>query len=125
MTTWSIREVPVTETPEGAWRMHESNVSKDLPKMLREALATQRHVAEDIGIQEYALRRYQHHVRFAYGGFFLQAHQWRPGARLTFGSLTGAPSWPALARRLVHVMIPPRVLAARQSFRRRLAARRA
>lgn len=113
------------ESPEGSWRMHESNVSKDLPKMLREALSTQRRVAEDLGIGEDALRRYQHYVRFAYGGFFLQAHQWRPGARLTFGSLAGAPSRAALARRLAHVMVPPGVLAARQRVRERRAGRRA
>ena len=112
-------------SPEGSWRMHESNVSKDLPKMLREALLTQRRVAEDLGIREDALHGYQQHVRFAYGGFFLQAHQWRPGARLTFASLAGAPSRAALARRLVHVMVPPGVLAARQRVRQRRAERHA
>ena len=107
------------ETPEGTWRMHESNVSKDLPRMLREALGTQRRVAGELGVSDVALARYQQHVRFAYGGFFLQAHEWRPGARLTLSSLGGAPSRAALARRLVHVMIPPQVLVARQAIRQR------
>jgi len=113
------------ESPEGSWRMHESNVSKDLPKMLSEALATQGRVALDLGIEEDALRRYQQHVRFAYGGFFLQAHQWQRGARLTFASLDGAPSRKALARRLMHVIIPPAVLAARQRLRRQRTTPRA
>jgi hypothetical protein len=111
------------EEPEASWRMHETNVSKDLPRMLHEALATQGRVAVDLGIDADALAMYRQRVRFAYGGFFLQAHRWRPGARLTFANLRGAPSWKALLRRLIHVMTPPRLLEARQAIRERRAAR--
>jgi glycosyltransferase involved in cell wall biosynthesis len=111
------------DKPEASWRMHETNVSKDLPRMLHEALATQGRVAVDLGIDADALAMYRQRVRFAYGGFFLQAHRWEPGARLTFANLRGAPSWKALLRRLVHVMTPPRLLKARQAIRERRVAR--
>lgn len=113
------------ESSQASWRMHESNVSKDLPRMFREALATQARVGEELGIDARELARYRQHVGFAYGGFFLQAHQWEPGARLTLANLRGAPSGTALLRRLLHVMTPPRVLVARQAFRERRAGRHA
>ncbi len=116
----SLRYIP---RALGSWRMHGGNVSKRLPVMLTEALATQRRVAARIDLPPARLDRYQACVRFAYGGFFLQAHEWRPGARLTFRSLTGAPSRGALARRLGRMLIPPRLLVARQALLRRWRSR--
>jgi alpha-1,3-rhamnosyltransferase len=114
-TEGAFRYIP---RPLGSWRMHERNVSKDLPLMLAEALRTQHRVAERIGLEPAALAEYQACVRFAYGGFFLQAHQWRTGARLSLRSLHGAPSRAALARRLGRILVPPQALAARQAARR-------
>jgi alpha-1,3-rhamnosyltransferase len=103
----------------GSWRMHQRNVSKDLSLMLAEALGTQQRVAHRIDLAPERLDRYQAYVRFAYGGFYLQAHEWRVGARLSLGNLRGAPSRGAMARRLGRVLLPPRLLVARQAFLRR------
>lgn len=103
----------------GYWRMHTGNVSKELPLMLTEALATQRRVASRINLSTEALARYQTCVRFAYGGFFLQAHQWRRGARLSLANLRGAPAAGVLARRLGRLLLPPQLLIARQAVLRR------
>ncbi len=104
--------------PLGYWRLHPRNASKDLPLMLAEVLATQKRVATRIGLPNEALDRYQLYARFAYGGIFLQAQQWRSGTRLTLASLGGAPSGGALLRRLGLLMIPPQLLVARQAFLR-------
>ena len=104
------------EEPLGSWRMHASNVSKDLPTMLHEALATQRRVASDIGVSDEELRSYAARVRFAYGGFFLQAHAWRQGALLTLENLSGTPSATALVRRLGRILVPPALVSARRAL---------
>lgn len=105
--------------PLGYWRWHPGNVSKDLPLMLAEVQATQTRVASRIGLPQDALDRYQLCARFAYGGFFLQAHEWWPGTRLTLASLGGAPSAGALVRRLGRLLVPPQLLVARQAILRR------
>ena len=102
--------------PLGYWRLHPRNASKDLPLMLAEVLATQKRVASRIGLPQRALDRYQLCTRFAYGGTFLHAHQWRPGTRLTLASLGGAPSIGALLRRLGLLLVPPQMLVARHAI---------
>jgi hypothetical protein len=104
--------------PLGYWRLHPRNASKDHSLMLAEVLATQKRVAGRIGLPQDALDRYQMCARFTYGGIFLQAQEWRPGARLTLASLGGAPSVGALVRRLGLLLIPPQLLVARHAIMR-------
>jgi 3alpha(or 20beta)-hydroxysteroid dehydrogenase len=45
MTTWSIREVPVSETPEGAWLLHGYTAAKFGVRGLSQSLAVELGVA--------------------------------------------------------------------------------
>jgi alpha-1,3-rhamnosyltransferase len=121
----SIGRFAYVQNPLGSWRLHDSNTSRDLEVMLQEALRTQERVAPRLGIPPTRLVRYQQAVRFAYGAFFLSAGNWRRGAALSLGNVTGAASPSAGAARLLRLVLPPRLVDVRREIadRRRDAQR--
>jgi alpha-1,3-rhamnosyltransferase len=117
---------PFVFVPEvlGSWRQHSAQVSRRLQPVMEEALATQRRVADRLGMSDRELADYQSSVRFFYGEQFLRTGQWRRGVALTLRNLSGAPSASALVDRSLRIAIPSRLIRARRELLTRWAARR-
>ncbi|MDQ6675145.1 MAG: glycosyltransferase family 2 protein [Chloroflexota bacterium] len=100
----SVGEYAYVEQPLGAWRLHALGTSRKLESMLDEALATQRRIAQRLGLSPGDLAACEAGVRYAYGEQFLRSGQWRKGVALTVANVHGAPhSATALAERVARI----------------------
>jgi alpha-1,3-rhamnosyltransferase len=92
-----------------AWRLHAGQTSKDLDTMLQTALDVQQRLAPTLGPAAKKVAHYQCCVRYTYGEYFLRRAgraNWRRGADLTLGNLSGAPRSPsALVERAARLVL--------------------
>jgi alpha-1,3-rhamnosyltransferase len=108
----------------GYHRLHSTNTTWQMAKMMDEVLNTQARLAGQLGLSDRELQRYQAHLRFQFGEHQLIAGKRWMAIQLTMCNLHGAPSWSALARRLALLAFPQRVVRWIQRCRRATRAKR-
>ena len=107
-----------------AWRWHGANASGDYEFMLRERLAAQRRAAPALGLSEAELKSYQSLARFRGAEEFARRGHKLKALRLTLANLSGPVPRVELARMLLRLAVPHRLLRAFRARRGREAAER-
>jgi len=102
------------------WRKHSSNTSRDLKFMLNECLNAQDRTADTYGWSEGRLNSVKSKTCFFYAASFEENGYKAAALRLYLTNLQGAPSVKLLAKLLLRLCIPSRIV----QFRRRALKKR-
>jgi alpha-1,3-rhamnosyltransferase len=93
-----------------AWRRHTSNTSHDLALMMRESLASQRQLAPLLNIGADELAAMHAALRWRYAEDFMRRGSKAEAVKLMSRNLRGASSLAAIARMLLRLPVPHRVV---------------
>ncbi|MFQ3590997.1 MAG: glycosyltransferase family A protein [Chloracidobacterium sp.] len=107
-----------------AWRRHAQNTSHNVDFMLRETLAAQAAVADQMGLSAAERRQAQAELTWTYAEAFARAGARRRAAALAWANWFGAPNWWARGKMLARLLLPAAVERWRQTCRARTIARR-
>ena len=102
-----------------AWRLHGSNTSWNQTMMLEEQLEAQRRARETLGISSQELERLQTTIRFNRAEDFLRIGQKAKALNLISHNLAGANSPPRMARMLLRLLVPFRLIEWRKEILKR------
>lgn len=106
-----------------AWRLHGRNTSWNQTMMLEEQLEAQHRAREALGISPEELLKLQTTIRFNRAEDFLRIGQKAKAFELIYRNLAGANSPPRIARMLLRLLVPFRLIEWRKSiFHRRTAS---
>lgn len=117
---------PIAYVPQalGYWRQHGSNTSDNLDMMLAEAIEAQRSVAQRAGVSAADVERYRRALEFRYASYFLARGKRARALALGMRNLRYAASREEVARFLVRLATPSRLLRLREASLARRAFRR-
>lgn len=105
-----------------AWRLHGRNTSWNQTMMLEEQLEAQKRARETLGLSPDELERLQTTIRFNRAEDFLRIGQKAKAFNLISQNLAGANSAPRIARMLLRLLIPFRLIEWRKSASHRRTA---
>lgn len=103
--------------PLAAWRRHARNASHDQLMMLEEQLAAQQRVLPAHGMSAGEIESLQRRVKFDRAEDFLRVGDKREALRLMLGNIGGVTSARTLARALLRLLIPYRLMRLRAQRR--------
>ncbi len=104
-----------------AWRRHSYNTSRDLDFMADECFATQRRVADYLGLSAEQLAEFQTALKWKYAGDFARNGDKRKALDLMLRNLSGASNAASIAWLAANIFTPPRI----RRWRRRAFQRQA
>lgn len=107
-----------------AWRQHGRNTSRDLSLMLHQSQISQRRVAGLLGLCPSELEAVQLALRWRYAEDFLRDGQKRKALALMCRNLRGAASVSLLARLMLRLTVPHRIMRWRKQLSQRQTHRR-
>jgi alpha-1,3-rhamnosyltransferase len=107
-----------------AWRFHGNNQSLNLDFMLNECLKAQRRAVSALHIGREELERAHSELKWRYARDFIKAGQKRKALGLICQNLRGAPSYASIARTMLGLAIPQRIIDWRKNTIQRRAFKR-